>query len=194
MRWRLVGVWAVLLILPVAPVCLFYALFADQNYFELQNGARGIVATGPIAAYFGLVWLGWRIYNGISSVIPPLTELEEGLVGTSWAFEATSFHGTHRTGRFQIGREHGNRLVFSGSFEDEAGNNLGSWKSTMTQCEEGRLGVVYALDVVVGQESQHSVGMLTLNPSSDDRRQFKGNWVVLGQAEANGSLRCWKVK
>jgi hypothetical protein len=117
MRRRLVGVWAVLLMLPALPVCAFYLIFADQNYFQLQNGARGIVATGPIAAYFGLVWLGWRIYNGISSVIPPMTQLEEDLVGTSWYFEATSFHGTHRTGTFRIRQENGSHLIFSGSRE-----------------------------------------------------------------------------
>jgi hypothetical protein len=194
MRRRLVGVWAVLLMLPALPVCAFYLIFADQNYFQLQNGARGIVATGPIAAYFGLVWLGWRIYNGISSVIPPMTQLEEDLVGTSWYFEATSFHGTHRTGTFRIRRENGSHLIFSGSFEDETGNSLGSWESTMTQCNEGRLKVVYALEVVVGQKSQHSTGMLTLNPFTKDGRQFKGNWVVLGQREANGGLHCWRAK
>ncbi len=55
-------VWSVLLLLPLIPVFLLYAFFEGQNYFELQQTAKGIVATGPIAAYVFIVGLGWRIY------------------------------------------------------------------------------------------------------------------------------------
>ena len=51
----LLRIWASLLLLPAIPVIAFYLLFDKQNYFELEDTARGIVATGPIAAYIALV-------------------------------------------------------------------------------------------------------------------------------------------
>jgi hypothetical protein len=64
----LLRIWSALFLIPAAPVIAFYLLFNQQNYFELKETARGIVATGPIAAYIALVWIGWTIYRRVSNL------------------------------------------------------------------------------------------------------------------------------
>lgn len=194
MRRRSVGVWAVLLLLPMVPVVIFYVVFADQNYFELKEAARGVVTTGPIAAYFALVWLGWRIYRQVSSLIAPLDPLVKRLVGTSWRFEATSFHDTHRKGEFAIGEGNLGELCLSGRFQRPDGTDIGSWKSTMTRCENNELQVVYALKDLSGATEQDTTGMLTMQlDDGKEPTRMTGNWVVVGRGEAHGDLVCTRA-
>jgi len=40
-------------------------LFDAQNYFELDGAIKGLVASGPIAAYAIFVYVGWRIFREI---------------------------------------------------------------------------------------------------------------------------------
>lgn len=190
MRWRLVGVWVVLLLLPAVPVLVFYAVFKDQNYFELNNAARGIVATGPIAAYVALVVMGWRLYKQLSSLFFPLGPFEEKLIGTAWDFTATSYHGTHRKGSLKIAQDARGALSLTGSFKAEDGRDVGAWESTMTHAEDGRLQVVYDLDDLGKGALESSTGMLSLITSPRDRTRMSGTWVVLGRGEAHGAIEC----
>lgn len=184
-------IWAALVLIPVLPVVVFYAVFADQNYFELKNAARGVVTTGPIAAYIAIVWLGLRIFKQVSSIVPSLGPLEAKLVGTSWTFKATSFHKTQRQGEFRISEDDG-QLSMSGTFQTEDGHNVGAWESTMTDCEDSRLTVVYSLSDQRGPTVDTSTGMLQLFADGDDPRRLSGTWVVLGREEAHGEIVCTK--
>lgn len=193
MKLKLIGVWAVLLLLPAIPVLVFYAVFDNQNYFHLEDAARGIVATGPIAAYIALVWLGWQIYKRVSSLLDPLTPYEEELLGTSWRFTASSYHGTKRKGSFKVTQASNGDLCFAGTFEDDGGKNVGSWESTLAHCEDGRLQIVYDLDDFGKGDLEQTSGMLSLNADAQDPNRISGNWVVFGRAETNGNMVCEKI-
>jgi len=52
-----VVVLVVLVLVLLIPVVVLYWLFGDKNYFGLDGFWKGLVATGPIAAYCFLVWL-----------------------------------------------------------------------------------------------------------------------------------------
>jgi len=189
-RRHIVGVWATLILLPVVPVVIFYVVFAEQNYFELNDTARGVVTTGPIAAYFALVYLGWRIYLQVSSLIAPLDPMVKRLVGTSWHFTATSYHGTNRQGAFTVS-EHGmGDLRFSGKFQDPQGRDVGDWRSTMTHCENKEIQVLYTLRDLSKEREEDSTGMLRLQLDDDTLTRMTGNWVVVGRGEAHGDLVC----
>jgi hypothetical protein len=188
------GVWIFLILVPMIPVGIFYAIFSDQNYFELENAGKGIVATGPIAAYFALVWLGARLYKGVSSDQPRLSDAEERLLGTSWDFNATSQHGSERKGSFTVTSASDGGLELKGNFEMADETQVGDWRSTMTRCEDGRLQILYDLSDSGKGAEERSTGMLSLHAKAVDPRQMSGRWVVLGRADAQGQMTCRKVK
>lgn len=191
MKLKLVGVWAVLLLLPVIPVVIFYAVFRDQNYFELKNAARGIVATGPIAAYVGLVLIGWSIYKRLSSLIFPIGPDEERFVGTSWDFSAISSHNTQRKGSFSFSIGGRGELNAAGNFQDsETGQEVGQWESTMARCKERQLEVLYDLDDMGKGALEKSTGVLSLSVDPRNPKRMSGTWVVLGKGEAFGTITC----
>jgi hypothetical protein len=57
----LIKTWGLILLLPLVPVVLLHMLFEKQNYFELHDTAKGLVAVGPIAAYVAIVGLATSI-------------------------------------------------------------------------------------------------------------------------------------
>ena len=59
---NLTKTWCLIVLIPLIPVVLLYLLFERQNYFELHDAAKGVVAVGPIAAYVVIVSLAYRIY------------------------------------------------------------------------------------------------------------------------------------
>lgn len=59
-------VWIILVIIPLFPVISLYRLFENQSYFELNGAVRGLVASGPIAAYAFFVYVGWQIFAKVS--------------------------------------------------------------------------------------------------------------------------------
>lgn len=191
MRWRLVAVWAILLLLPVIPVVIFYAVFSDRNYFELEDAARGLVATGPIAAYVALVVIGYKIYKSLSSLIFPIGEDEEQFVETSWDFEAESSHETKRKGSLAFSVGPRGELNAAGSFKDAANDrDVGHWKSTMTRCQKRQLEIVYDLDDVGKGALEKSTGVLSLSLDPGNAHSMSGTWVVLGRGEAFGTITC----
>ena len=190
MKWRLVIVWAVLLLLPVIPVVIFYALFSGKNYFELEDAARGIVATGPIAAYVALVVIGYKIYKSLSSLIFPIGDDEEQFVDTSWDFSAESKHHTKRKGSLTFSVD-SRELTVDGSFKDvESDRDVGQWESTMVRCEKKKLEILYDLDDQGKGSPEQSTGVLSLRVDPVDERRMSGTWVVLGRADAFGDITC----
>lgn len=62
---------ALIVTMPVCliPVVVLYAFFGQQNYFELDGWVKGLVVSGPIGAYLFLVWLTFRFYKQIVSLL-----------------------------------------------------------------------------------------------------------------------------
>jgi hypothetical protein len=191
MARRFLPVWVVLFLVPALPVIAFYVLFSQQNYFELQQSARGIVASGPIAAYVALVWIAWEIYKRIAALtVPELPHIDK-LTG-GWRFTASSYHGSKRQGRFNL-FEQGGDLRLSGTFELD-GKNIGHWKSTMTCLEENELSVVYSLEELRSGQNKMSRGMFVVHFDPEALDRLEGTWVVLGESEAHGDIVCTKAK
>jgi hypothetical protein len=182
--------WAVLLLLPAAPVILLYAFFARQNYFELTDQARGIVAVGPIAAYVGLVLVGWRIYLRISATLSPPHPALRHLLG-DWTLKSISARGNIGEGKCQISSVQG-RLSLSGDFV-ENGVYIGSWSSEIAQLKDNRLHMVYTLRELKKGEMRTIDCLCTLSFGSPPISQMTGIWIVAGQKDRVGNVTYTKT-
>ncbi len=172
-------------LVPALPVVLFYVLFDRQNYFDLENAAKGVVASGPIAAYVFLVYLAAHLFQRISGITEDVSPLQAKILG-DWHFTATSFHGTARKGSctFEVTR---GQLCVSGSFMD-GDKNVGNWRSTMARLSQQQLDFVYRLSDFRGGEPEESTGLISLHLDPADLSCMSGNWAVLGRAEAIGDV------
>jgi hypothetical protein len=178
MTVRTLGTWSTIVLLPLVPVLLLYWLFSDQNFFELKDAAKGIVATGPVAAYIFLVWTLWKIYPRVAALTGEVSPLQAKILGT-WDFASMSGSGTKREGSCSISEQHG-LLELSGNFVQDA-KNVGSWESKMAQIDGQRFEVLYRLDEVSEDGPQQSTGVLSVHIDSDNLKQMTGNWMVLGR-------------
>ena len=191
MKPRDVATWAVLLLVPAVPVFAFYLVFKESNVVEVQELPSGVIATGPIAAYFVLLWVGSHLAKDFYRESSSLSPAEEELVDTAWSFEAKSQNGS-RYGKFKIGTDERGRLSLSGSFMLD-GSNVGSWKSTMAQCSTEQLQVLYDLTDSGKGEIDDSTGLLSMSVEPDDPDTMSGSWGVVGDSKAFGDLRCEKI-
>jgi len=180
----LLRIWSALFLIPAAPVIAFYLLFNQQNYFELKETARGIVATGPIAAYIALVWIGWTIYRRVSNLTGEVSPLQSKIVG-AWDYVATSAHGTKRQGCAEITEQRG-QICLSGDFMDNDSPS-GRWSSEMARIELRQLEVLYRLEDFRPQGPVSSTAVLSVQINPDLQR-MSGNWVVLGRSGAYGDI------
>lgn len=177
--------WILLLLLPLIPVIVLYMVFAGQNYFELQDTARGIVAVGPIAAYVAIVILGWKAMVGIEKEGRSSSPLHDELIG-QWNLKSKSIHDTPGEGNCFIENDHG-MLVISGNLS-ENGENLGTWKSEMTLVKDHNLYIFYTMTQIKETGSEKLDGICTLTFGAPPVNQMQGTWIVVGVSEMAGEM------
>lgn len=193
MRPRELAVWAALLLVPAVPVFAFYLVFKESNFVELHEVPSGVVAAGPIAAYLILLYIGMRLTMHVKDASPePLLPAEQALVGTSWSFKARSQRSA-RDGKFTINADDRGRLRLSGSMRLDGGE-VGNWKSTMAQCANEQLEVLYHLSETGRGRLDNSTGLLKMCPEPENPSLMSGTWGVVGDADAFGELRCERIK
>jgi len=190
MTGLIVKVWSILLLLPMIPVVLLYTFFAGQNYFELKDAARGMVAVGPIAAYVTLVLIGWRIYMKVSKTFSSSEPALNDLPG-KWYFTARSGHGTTREGNCMIENVLGH-LVISGDFR-ENGEHVGNWTSEMTHLKGNNLYMVYTLEELKAGKIERVDGLCRLSFGTLPVSRMSGTWAVVGQEEMVGTVSYEKI-
>lgn len=186
MSWRSVIIWAALIVVPLIPVIALYWLFRELNYFELADAARGLVATGPIAAYVAIVAIGTRTYFKLNR-LPALDERALKRVLGTWSFEARSSHQTIRHGAAHVTEDRG-QIFLNGTLCDEEDSQVGSWESTMAQLQSQRLSFVYNLREARDgkEEASTALCMLSLDPNTPSL--MRGRWIVMGRNEALGEI------
>jgi hypothetical protein len=191
MKRRLMGVWLMLLFAPLVPVVILYFIFDQANYFKLEDAARGIVATGPIAAYVALVLVGVTVYRRLFNIAQVSSSALKQVKG-QWTFVTTSAHETERAGRCTIDTV-GGQLTVTGTFV-QAGEPVGDWHSVMARLTDSELTVVYDLSEIRGGKAKGSQGLLTLYFDSKSVSPMKGRWVAVGESGAHGTITFSKVR
>jgi hypothetical protein len=183
-------IWVVLMVVPVLPVALIYRWFDDQNYFNLQYAAKGIVAVGPIAAYVVMVWLGWKIWGQVSARERRLREQLEPFLG-SWQFTALSSHGNERSGTCTFEDVDGEMSV-SGDF-CEGMAQVGTWSSEMVWRRDAVLCIVYTLREIRDEKEQRAEGLVRVIAGGSKIDTMLGTWAVVGADAQAGTIKFLRV-
>ena len=181
-----IKIWIVLLLLPMFPTVVFYVLFSQQNYFELQGFFKGVAATGPIAAYAFLVWLGWFIYQKITNISPIKSQVAEELTGR-WEFESIPANNSKRKGICHVQYKKGT-LIANGTIENN-GKQAGQWSSIMTAVYENRLLVFYNWREIKGDKEYNFEGICSLIFGTAPINEMSGCWSVVGVTGAAGTVK-----
>ncbi|HKQ53288.1 MAG TPA: hypothetical protein VJT74_13020 [Pyrinomonadaceae bacterium] len=182
----LAKMWSLLLLLPLVPVVLLYLLFEKQNYFELQETAKGILAAGPIAAYVGLVLVAWKIYLRISPMFVAVNAQLDQICG-DWLFESTSRSGNTRVGDCYIRNERG-QLVINGNFKN-GDKTVGTWECELAGLRGNNLLMVYTLREIKEGKSDNLYGLVQVPFGEATASEMTGIWTVIGRADLDGTIK-----
>jgi hypothetical protein len=186
--YQLIKVWSILLLLPLIPVIILYKLFASWIFFELQDTAKGLVASGPIAAYFGLIYAGWNIYKKMGRPQDPLLD---HLVG-DWTIASASVNGPRGTGTCYI-KNDGGELTISGDFQSQDNQETGNWHCEMVKVKNNRLLMAYSLTTVRKTVTDTLDGITILTFGNQPIKRMTGIWIVVGKENMSGSVVYTKI-
>jgi hypothetical protein len=189
-------VYVVLVLVPLVPVLVIYDLYGEQNYFGLDQWVKGMVATGPIAAYVFLLWLNWKIITAIARDFgQPLSdglEVPDGLLG-DWRYISSTSNDTERKGRCTISVV-GSRLILHGSYRNEQDEYYGDWESSLAGVEAGYLYFVYDIDKVLARGVGPRKGICTVSLDNLQHGKLDGIWGAIDQQEIKGKITLSKEK
>jgi hypothetical protein len=181
----LAKMWSLVVLLPLVPVILLYLIFEKQNYFELTNTARGVVAMGPIAAYFVLVGVVWRVYKKMSPLFATHDARIDQLCG-DWTFESSSRGGNVRVGDCFIRCDRG-QLQINGSFKDND-KTVGTWECELAGVRGNNLLMVYALDSISDGDDDNLHGLVKVTFGEATAPEMTGIWTVIGREGLEGTI------
>jgi hypothetical protein len=144
--------WLLVQLVPLAILYFVYTFFSEQNFFNIEGAWKGVVASGPIAAYIFITWMGFRYFKEIITITFRLNEEADNAIG-NWNFESTSEHGKSAKGNCEISLQD-NRLEISGNFEES--NELATiWKSDIA-------GDPFQIEPIVAVEQWKNENIYTL--------------------------------
>ena len=122
---RIILIYFSLVMIPIIPILVLYWLFGEMNYFGLEGWIKGLVSSGPIAAYLFMLHVGYRMFAGLMERVYPFEIAEiEKLVGI-WQFRSTTIQsGKKASGRLVASLSRG-KLAFTGRLQGEAEKEFG---------------------------------------------------------------------
>jgi hypothetical protein len=82
------GLWILIQVVPLIVMFVIYFFFAQQNFFQIEGLWKGIIASGPIAAYIFLTWIGFRYFKDLAATFDPQDDYRD-LLG-SWELVSQS--------------------------------------------------------------------------------------------------------
>lgn len=190
--------WGILLSLPVVPVVLIYWFFGSQNYFSLTDTAKGLVMSGPIAAYVVIVWMGWKIFSRMLKVLSKPDDLK--MVKGNWTFISTSSRtnekgepvNDRREGTCKFIEDRGTIKVCGSFLQKE--KIVGNWESEMCQIDSSMLKFSYILREIKSTSLQYFDGFCVLTFFDDQSiegeqvNKMEGIWTIIGRSEMAGEI------
>jgi hypothetical protein len=123
---RVLFTYVVQILLPLLPVTILYRLFGSLSYFGLEGWMRGVIASGPIAAYFYMIHVSFRYFRDLVRTLSPTQSLAdaERLVGR-WSFESTTNPSGKTANGEAIANIHNGQLVLTGKLIGNGGTHFG---------------------------------------------------------------------
>jgi hypothetical protein len=186
---RTLFAWVFVIMIPLIPVILLYLFFQNQNYFELKDPTLGIYALGPIAAYIGLVIIGWRIFRELEKSGRLESPYFQQLLG-EWEMESKSIHASAGKGNFNID-DKGGELVITGSIR-ENGEEYAQWNSEIAYLRDRYLYIYYNMEQLKEEGPTNLKGMCRLCILNIPVKEMEGQWTIVGESYTAGEMRCRK--
>jgi hypothetical protein len=181
---RVVAIWLLIQLIPLAILYFVYTFFSEQNFFNIEGAWKGVVASGPIAAYIFITWMGFRYFKELLSITFKLNEETDSVEG-NWIFESASATGKTAKGSCDI-KLQDNRLAISGSYKEQDGIET-IWQSDIAFLDGNNLFYVYKLD-------SHDIGYIGYVRLRVSRKiktkalEMKGEWVAIGHDKKRGNI------
>ena len=172
-NWKNIAAYVVVILLPLIPVVLLYILFKELNYFELKDNVRGVVAFGPIAAYFVLLILTWKIFV---KLFPggKITNRNIGKLMGDWQIKSASGSGTEYEGEVRI-RQVDFEIDLSGTLRYER-DFTAQISTVFSRLINGKLHIVY--NIRDAREGGERAGYSVLDVDFK-KLEMKGHWAVI---------------
>ena len=171
---------------------VIYFFFAQQNFFQIEGLWKGIIASGPIAAYIFLTWIGFRYFKDLAATFDPQDDYRD-LLG-SWELVSQSEKSTQAIGRCEITCPN-KRLSLSGTFEEGANR---TWFRSVRFCFPYGNRLFYCIRARF-PDSDSFIGYVRLHVKRPSRREHKrvddmvGDWVALGAQRKRGRISFKRV-
>jgi hypothetical protein len=178
-----------------------YRLFGELNQAGVQwTGIQAVQLGGPIAAFFAVLILLWKMYKEFYKFDNYLESKLSGLVG-EWTLESES-HGKNRRkaiSQTKIEFLNGELCINGGTFFNVApdgsrGAPIGDWIVDMAVSDGNRLKYFYTLtDNLADHSTWKGISELAMQENSDTMT-FQGTWQVLSSKEThNGQVTLKKL-
>lgn len=175
-----------LVIIALIPAVLLYLLFGDINSATFEK--TGVKLGGPMAAFFVVLLLLWRMYKHMLANDNPLESQLAPLEGC-WQLESVS-NGSKRKASSEtaIELDDGELRISGGTFfalspEGSRGNPIGNWSVEMAVSDGRRLKYFYHLTDNLAQQSSWK-GLVEATLQDDGKQPvFVGTWQVLGSGK-----------
>ena len=122
---RILWVYLMLVIIPMVPVMVLYLTFGSTNYFGLDGWIKGVLASGPIGAYFFMLHIGFRYFRDLMlDVYPERIAEAERYVG-EWDFESETLPSKKSARGLLVAGLQGGQLAISGKLIGQEGSPFG---------------------------------------------------------------------
>jgi hypothetical protein len=182
---RVISIWLLIQLIPLGILYFVYTFFSEQNFFNIEGAWKGIVASGPIAAYIFITWMGFRYFKELLSIGFKLNEEIETVVG-NWIFDSSSEqHSKNAKGSCEISVQD-NKVKISGNYA-ELNEMETIWQSDIAFLDGNNLFYVYNLD----SHGVRYIGYVRLRVSKKIKTksvEMKGEWVAIGNERKRGNI------
>ena len=180
---RTVAIWVLIQLVPLSILYFVYTFFSDQNFFQLEGAWKGVVASGPIAAYIFITWIGFKYLKELISISFRFNEGTENVIG-EWNFTSSSEGHVTASGCCEIAVRD-NKLRLSGNY-NEKDEMTTLWQSDVAFLDGNNLFYVYKLE-------SHDIGYIgyvrlrIMEKKNKKATKMSGEWVAVGEEKKRGN-------
>ena len=190
MNTRNLFAYAMVILIPLLPVVVLYIVFDGLNYFNFEDNLKGIVATGPIAAYFALLPIVWGIFKKMYPDLSVMSKKAKKLIG-NWEVVSTSSNNHTYEGAVKISFKD-YRLKISGQFKNN-GVIVALFDTIVIKIDDVTMHMIYQIDDTNdSNRSKHYKGYCVLYIDTD-KNEMTGQWALVNEPN-NGTIKFKKVK
>jgi hypothetical protein len=168
------------------PILILYLVFGAKNFFNLKGWPLGVFATGPIAAYVFMVYLGFRMFRNTTEILLDIRTADMADFVGRWEVESRTIPSGKMAHGSLIASQRRGQIAMNGLLYGDGGEwDVAEAASEFCYLDRDRgvFKMFYRLDNVDAR-GRHISGdclcSLTLIDELSDALVMKGSWVQVG--------------